>query len=237
MQKGNIAVLIIVLVVVVAGYWFTTNYSNKRTKSEPAQIIQTNPASSESTTSADMANWKTYKNSRFSFKYPENIFVVSNPRNFPDDIPYFFRTKQIASDYTECLKLGDKPETGSNYPRDWEGACDLKRVLFSVGVVAGDMARDQSLTKIYGHLQDDKSYLKITTFKDTLGRDWVIFSEWSGGIGESSEFQADLGIDNIEYSVIIKAPDREIDKYLLENKLPPEWEFYKVILSTFKFIP
>ncbi len=75
MQKGNIALLVIILVAVVAGYWFTINYSNKRTETTPV-ASQTNPTPKpvESTSSADMANWKTYTNTKIGFQiqYPSN---------------------------------------------------------------------------------------------------------------------------------------------------------------------
>lgn len=74
-QKGFTPILIVLLVAVlgIVGYFIYTNYSNSQSKTEPV-VTQTNPipTPAESTTSTEMANWKTYTNTYlgYSLKYP-----------------------------------------------------------------------------------------------------------------------------------------------------------------------
>lgn len=70
MQKGNIAVLAIIIVAVIAGYFFTTNYSNNQTKINPiAPIVQI-----PSPANAGTAQWKEYADTKYgySIKYPND---------------------------------------------------------------------------------------------------------------------------------------------------------------------
>lgn len=97
MQKGNIQLLVIVIVAAVVGYFVYTNYSNKQTNTssrgttactEETRIcpdgsnVSRVPPSCEfaacpASSADDTADWKTYTNkvSGYSLKYPADEFV------------------------------------------------------------------------------------------------------------------------------------------------------------------
>lgn len=78
MQRGNIAVLVIIIGVTVAGYLLITNYSNlsrvisrdNRVKINPITPIVQNP----SPTSISMEQWKDYTDTKYgySIRYPQD---------------------------------------------------------------------------------------------------------------------------------------------------------------------
>lgn len=114
-QKGLAPILIVLLIAVAAGiggYLFYTNYAQDRTKLTPPQTIQEttqttlqpspNPTATNfgSTSSAEIANWKTYEGKNFLISYPDNL----NPTN-----------KNYLLEVVESVQLGerDKQKIGS----------------------------------------------------------------------------------------------------------------------------
>jgi|SRR3989344_1379158 len=83
-QKGQMQVLIligIIILVSVAGGVYYLGRSSKSAPSVaqpvPTQAVKTTPSVSESTSSADMTNWKTYTNSTvgYTIKYPQGFEI------------------------------------------------------------------------------------------------------------------------------------------------------------------
>ena len=90
-QSGFALVLVILTVAIVAGYFVYINYSNlsrvilrdNRTETPSnGQNTQTSMPTTkpESTNSADMKDWKTYKNDTYQFSYPGEWILKEYPQ-------------------------------------------------------------------------------------------------------------------------------------------------------------
>lgn len=94
-QKGFTPILIVLLIAVIGGYLFFTNYSNSRTKIESQNQVVTSKTtqstsipSSTANTTDETANWKTYTYKDFVLKYPSDWNLkedkkVVNLKDFP----------------------------------------------------------------------------------------------------------------------------------------------------------
>lgn len=162
-QKGFAPVLIVIILAIAAfgGYFVYQKSHITPTLPTPTQIACTQdaklcpdgsyvsrtgpkcdfapcPSPKESTSSADMSNWKTYKNNEYSFKYPAD-FVIRERQNrysfmttqqittlliednnqgnllyleiFSEANPKNFTSEQFFNNYLDSLKKGNGPET------------------------------------------------------------------------------------------------------------------------------
>ena len=91
-QRGFAPILIVLLIgiaLVVAGgaYYFGLDHGFEKSVSQTPQITSPTPIVSESTSSADTANWKTYTNNQYKYyiKYPSNWLTANSDGDFYND--------------------------------------------------------------------------------------------------------------------------------------------------------
>lgn len=139
-QKGLAPILIVILIALgISGFLIYTNYSNNRTKPaisvQPSQVYPTSNGSSESTDSAETANWKTltcaFKGvDNFSIKYPANWYIAQ-PSKCSD---------VYSSNHEEFHIASSMNEGGRDLPPNW------KAVFIIFDANGGYLANNQVIT-------------------------------------------------------------------------------------------
>ncbi len=125
MQRGQAGVLIIVgilvVVVIVGGAYFLGMSRNTSPVPQPApQIVKPQPTpASESTSSAETANWKTYTNNifKYSFQYPPTLAVSNCPSYDCGEIIYYPKAPG-KTEIDENNSLGHTQLIGGRYCYD-----------------------------------------------------------------------------------------------------------------------
>jgi len=184
-------------------------------------------------------NWKKFNGNGYSYKYPQALIQINNPRNLHSspELQYYFLNQTIASDYLDCIDKGR--EQSRQYKQnlimpeqwvDWERECDINRVVFTININQIDSL---SINDFYKH-----------TIIDSHKREWDIYL--SPGMGDQVGLIA-VYIDRVPFVLNIKSHERVLHKFLqvkksLESeKNNPEYEDYledimQQIISTVEFI-
>lgn len=112
-SKGpdHIFLLIILVLIILGGigYWAYKNSqirftpSQKQTPSTPSSTSMSEPTANQ-VPDANLANWKTYTGSGFSFQYPSNFFVRSVTKDLSGKLVY--STELVFSDFIN-VKLAE----------------------------------------------------------------------------------------------------------------------------------
>ena len=216
MQRGNIAILIILVMVVVGGGAYFLGMSNKSAPlTQPVpQTVPLQPTPLNKSTPADMTDWKTYtRNNIFEIKYPSQWNMLTNESN--DSVIDF-------SDGTDIPR-------GPNV-----GYIDVQLVLSAPGKY------DEVFKKAVGTVErGTKNTVTVLEKKEINGYPAVkLLSETTPGASTEYSYQiftyikgsrADVSISALALkSSELKVSEEFRNKYLL---------IYDQILSTFKFIP
>ena len=119
---------------------------------------------------ADTQNWQTFSTDNYSYTFPESLVRVTNPRNFPSspDLQYYLLDQDTADEYLQCLQMGaeqlrEHDQTGKS-PEvwvDWEGGCDINRVVF---IISAKQTAESPETDFY-----------INEITDTNQRNWSVY--------------------------------------------------------------
>lgn len=250
-QKGQALILVLATILIIATIAYGAYFLGKSTTSKPSPILvsqtpQPTPnASREPNGVGEITNWKTYSGTvkiqpkiRFTFKYPPNLLVITNPRdedsgkdsqNPITDASYFFKKEEAVQAFLQCVKLGNIPaEPYPHIPRDYEGGCNvIGKVLLNVSVFTlkkGDHG-------YYGLEPSNND----TTY-DGKGHLWRVSKELIHGFG--SYFAAEYEADGILYNFQVAFVNEELTKqYLGIYSSSQLYSFAKQIFSTFQFLP
>jgi hypothetical protein len=74
------------------------------------------------------------KTVKYSYKYPEKLYMVKNIAGSSSYSASFFSDEESYRRYSDCIKNGNVPNEGENWPRNWEGACNLQNLLFTINI-------------------------------------------------------------------------------------------------------
>ncbi len=168
----------------------------------------------------------------FSYKYPENLYVVPSSNDY-FSILDFFENKEASERYFSCVN-DPVPEPGSPTPRNHEGACSLKGdLLFSLIVGKYEDGNDLSNLRPSEIIEYSSSYGNISWRLPKGGASQEIYGNIfivSKGV---SMLQSGDGING--YTVQMTHPYMQSDKDKIINLTNLDhFNLLIHILSTFK---
>lgn len=178
-------------------------------------------------------SWKTYSASSYSFKYPPKLHYAVNPRNFADSTPvYFFVSDKSKKEYLDCLSTGKKQVemdrqniTVTDWV-DWEGACDIGKVIYNISFELSKNPYVETLSQKY-ETQDPVSGIIISQYTDIQGRDWYVEDPvW--GMGDDLEVRAELNRPDRYVNVNIRTNSRALETYTNTPMMLQQGDAYSV---------
>lgn len=236
-QKGQTLIFLLVgvlIIATIAGAFYLGRSSTPKSSPNPQATSQTpsptQDASHEPTSSAETANWKTYTNDKFSFKYPTEWYFMTAQENYGRD--YKGASTEVL--FSNKLKNGKIPS----------GIDVTRSTLRGIITISGcNYASDCEMWTTESNFYDTKSSLWQGKGGSYPIRKQVSLSELGGKRAVLIKSQADTDAEvykgdySIQYNVFLGDEHLTLTfGYNNQNQDNNQvLEKFKQILSTFKF--
>jgi hypothetical protein len=166
------------------------------------------------------ADWLTYQDESFSFKYPAGLHALRDPDNRNDNVyshVILLANEEAAREYLDCSK-----NAKNNLELDLEFSCDIGRVVYSI-ISTTTPESSGSISGRYENLRE--SNIQIYKFTDELQRAWTI-EEAILGLGDSTYTQADTFINDNYFWIEIRAHSRGLEVFYDQDMMLQDGDYY-----------